>query len=94
MSGTSSRQCSEDEKIPRALKEIKVSYNEIPSLTTFEEALEQDAPLLHENIQRGKIPQYGRGASYIIHDRSNICHHFRYERGDIESGFTVSDRNL
>lgn len=81
-----------DEKTAeRALSEIDVSYNEIPSVTTVEEALEPEAPLLHENIRRGKIPQYGRGASYIVHQASNICHHFRYERGDINAGFMDSD---
>ena len=81
-----------DENIAeKALDAIEVEYEELPTITTVEEALAQDAPLIHESVRRARPPQYGRGASYIVHDKSNICHHFRYQRGDIEEGFKASD---
>jgi CO/xanthine dehydrogenase Mo-binding subunit len=75
----------------KALDVIEVEYEELPTITTVEEALAADAPLIHESVRRARPPQYGRGASYIVHERSNICHHFRYQRGDIEEGLKNSD---
>jgi CO/xanthine dehydrogenase Mo-binding subunit len=75
----------------QALSEIRVCYDEIPAVTSVDEALAIGAPLVHENIHRGRLPEYGRGGSYIVHENSNICHHFRYERGDIEKGFKEAD---
>ena len=75
----------------QALSEIRVCYDEIPAVTSVDEALAIGAPLVHENIRRGRLPEYGRGGSYIVHENSNICHHFRYERGDIEKGFKEAD---
>ena len=75
----------------KALSEIKISYDDIPAVTSVDEALAVGAPLVHESIRRGRLPEYGRGSSYIVHEKSNICHHFRYERGDIEKGFREAD---
>lgn len=75
----------------QALGAIEIEYEELPTITTVEEALAENAPLIHDSVRRARPPQYGRGASYILHDKSNICHHFRYQRGDIEEGFKASD---
>jgi CO/xanthine dehydrogenase Mo-binding subunit len=81
-----------DENIAeKALDAIEVEYEELPTITTVEEALAENAPLIHETVRRARPPQYGRGASYILHDKSNICHHFRYQRGDVEEGFKSAD---
>lgn len=74
-----------------AVKAIAVEYESLPAVTTVEEALKENAPLVHERVRRSRPPEYGRGASYIIHENSNICHHFRYERGNIEAGFAEAD---
>src|ERR1051325_11668851 len=81
-----------DESIAEeALPQIRVDYEELPALTSVEEALSSGAPLIHETLRRARPPQYGRGASYIVHEQTNICHHFRYERGVIEEGLKQSD---
>jgi CO/xanthine dehydrogenase Mo-binding subunit len=81
-----------DESIAeKALAVIEIEYEELPVVTTVEEALAEKAPLIHEPVRRARPPQYGRGASYILHEQSNICHHFRYQRGDIEDGFKAAD---
>jgi CO/xanthine dehydrogenase Mo-binding subunit len=81
-----------DENIAeKALDAIEVEYEELSAVTTVEEALADDAPLIHETVRRARPPQYGRGASYILHEKSNICHHFRYERGDVEAAFRSAD---
>src|ERR1051325_2093821 len=74
-----------------ALGKIRVEYEELPAVTSVEEALSSGAPLIHETLRRARPPQYGRGASYIVHEQTNICHHFRYERGVIEEGLKQSD---
>ncbi|MEK7783185.1 MAG: xanthine dehydrogenase family protein molybdopterin-binding subunit [Candidatus Binatota bacterium] len=81
-----------EEKIAEeALKRIEVDYEELPAVTTIEEALKEGAPLVHEKLQGRKESSYGRGATNFIHENSNICFHFRYERGNIEEGFKAAD---
>ena len=75
-----------------AVKLIEVDYDELPALYTVEDALADDAPLVHEKLENRKDPGYGRGGTHIVHDRSNICFHFRHERGDVESGFRDADQ--
>jgi CO/xanthine dehydrogenase Mo-binding subunit len=75
-----------------AVKLIEVDYDELPALYTVEDALADDAPLVHEKLENRKDPGYGRGGTHIVHDRSNICFHFRHERGDAESGFRDADQ--
>ncbi len=74
-----------------ALRAIEVDYEELPSVITVDDALSPTAPLVHDKIQRSRPPAYGAGASYIVHEQSNICHHFHYERSDINKGFSQSD---
>ncbi|HEX2226158.1 MAG TPA: xanthine dehydrogenase family protein molybdopterin-binding subunit [Candidatus Binatia bacterium] len=74
-----------------AVKLIDVAYEELPAVFTVEEALKKSAPLVHERLEGRKDPGYGRGGAHIVHDKSNICFHFRHHRGDIEEGFRQSD---
>ena len=81
-----------DEAIAQeALHLIEVDYEELPAVVTIEEAIQPEAPLVHEVIRRTRTPEYGRGSTYILHENSNICHHFHFEKGDIERGFQESD---
>jgi CO/xanthine dehydrogenase Mo-binding subunit len=74
-----------------ALQRIDVEYQDLPAVFTIEDALKEDAPLVHEKLEGRKDPGYGRGGAHIIHDHSNICFHFRHHRGDVEAGFQVAD---
>ncbi len=76
----------------QAVKRIEVDYEELAAVMTIEEALKDDAPLIHENLRGFKQPTYGRGANHVVHENSNISFHFRYQRGDVENGFAASDR--
>lgn len=82
---------TEEEIAEEALKRIEVDYDELPTLLTIEEALRDDAPLIHDKLQRVRVPEYGRGATYHLHENSNICHHFRYQRGDGEKALDRAD---
>jgi len=83
---------TEDAAAAEALKLIEVDYDELPAVFTIDEALKTGAPLVHERLDNRKDPGYGRGGSHIIHDHTNICFHFRHDRGNVETGFRQSDR--
>jgi CO/xanthine dehydrogenase Mo-binding subunit len=74
-----------------ALKRIDVEYEELPVVLSLDEALRDNAPLVHEKLFGRKKPQYGRGGTDIRHDGTNICLHFRYQHGDIDKGFASAD---
>ncbi|MCH8055211.1 MAG: molybdopterin-dependent oxidoreductase, partial [Deltaproteobacteria bacterium] len=75
----------------QALAEIDVEYEELPSVTSIEEAIAPGAPLVHETES---VKAELRGSKYGVPARfkgTNICYHFGYGRGDIEEGFKNSD---
>ncbi len=74
-----------------AINLIDVEYEELPAVFTIEDALKDGAPLLHEKLEGRKDPGYGQGGQHIIHDGSNICFHFRHQRGDIEEGMRAAE---
>jgi CO/xanthine dehydrogenase Mo-binding subunit len=74
-----------------ALALIDVEYEELPAVYTIDKALKEGAPLVHEKLEGRKDPDYGRGGAHIVHERSNICFHFRHYRGDVDAGFRASD---
>jgi len=81
-----------DERLAEeAVKLIDVEYEELPAVYTVEEALKDGGPLVHEKLEGRKDPDYGRGGTHIVHEQSNICFHFRHQRGDVEEGFRASD---
>ena len=82
----------DDAVAAEAVKLIEVDYDELPAVYNVEEALADEAPLVHEKLENRKDPGYGRGGTHIVHERSNICFHFRHERGDVESGFREADQ--
>lgn len=70
-----------------ALKQIKVTYEDLPYVLDPIEAAKQDAPLIHE-----KNGEY-RHISYVVHPikGSNIFHHYKLRKGDIKKGFVDVD---
>jgi CO/xanthine dehydrogenase Mo-binding subunit len=70
-----------------ALTLMVAEYEELPAVTTIEEALAPDASLVHE----------GKAASGELHgyhyeppkefQGTNICYHFSYAKGDLAEGF-------
>ena len=74
-----------------ALKQIEVDYEDLPAVFSVEESLKQGAPLIHEGLLGRTAPDCGRGTTQIVHESSNICLHFCYERGNVEKGFGAAD---
>jgi len=74
-----------------ALKLIEVEYEELPAVLTVEDAIKANPTLVHESV---RIPESGFADLTELKpvDGTNICTHFRLNRGDIEKGFAESDR--
>lgn len=58
-----------------ALKSIEVEYEELPGVFTVDEAMAEDAPILHEGMKSNKFEPS----------------HFKIRKGDVQKGFTESD---
>ena len=69
-----------------ALKLIKVDYEELPPVFDPLEAMESDAPLVHEDLGT-----YWHGPAFFPMAGTNICNHFKLRRGDVDEGFQQSD---
>ncbi len=71
-----------------AVSRIAVEYEELPCVTSLDEALGDGAPVLHERVA-------GSGDFHDVNlsdarERPNICHHEHIELGDVERGFAQS----
>ena len=76
-----------NEEIAReAIDLIDVEYDELPAVFNSLQAMEADAPLVHEDIE-----QYQIEGAFTSYPRTNIISHTKIRRGDIERGFDDSD---
>ncbi len=73
-----------------ALRLIEVDYEELPAVLDVHQALKSGAPLVHDSI---KLPSSGFADLAEIKpvEGTNICTHFKLNRGDIEKGFAEAD---
>jgi CO/xanthine dehydrogenase Mo-binding subunit len=72
-----------------ALRSITVEWEELPAVDTLAAALAPDAPLLHEKPRLAT--QFRDLATLAPKPGTNICHHWRYRRGDVARGFAEAD---
>ena len=74
-----------------ALRLIDVEYEELPAVLDVHEALKPGAALVHESV---RIPESGFAdlAELKPVEGTNVCTHFRLNRGDIQKGFAESDQ--
>src|SRR4051794_13581572 len=72
-----------------ALDLIEVDYEELPPVFDAEEALQRDAPVLHEELP----PQRQTFADIIVNREAgtNVCNHFKLRKGDVDEGFRQAD---
>ena len=73
-----------------ALHLIDVEYEELPAILDVQQALKPGGTLVHESV---RIPESGFAdlAELKPIDGTNICTHFKLNRGDIQKGFAESD---
>jgi CO/xanthine dehydrogenase Mo-binding subunit len=72
------------------LRLIDVEYEELPAVLDVHQALKPGATLVHESV---RIPESGFAdlAELKPIEGTNICTHFKLNRGDIQKGFAESD---
>ncbi|HEU4341378.1 MAG TPA: xanthine dehydrogenase subunit D, partial [Candidatus Binatia bacterium] len=73
-----------------ALRLIDIEYEELPAVVDVHKALKPGAPLVHESI---KLPASGFAdlAELKPVEGTNVCTHFKLNRGDVQKGFAESD---
>ena len=73
-----------------ALELIEVDYEALPAVLSVQDALRDDAPLLHEAMTtRIRAERFERGED--SGRRSNVAGHIQHQRGDPERGFRDAD---
>jgi xanthine dehydrogenase molybdenum-binding subunit len=69
-----------------ALQLIQVDYEVLPSVLTLQDAMKEDAPLLHQDMTtRFRVERFGRGDD--TGNKSNIAGHIQHKLGDVVKGF-------
>ena len=63
---------------------IDVKYEVLPPVLEVRQAMEPDAPLLHENLKTSSLGE-------TSDKPSNIASHLQHKKGDIEKGFAEAD---
>jgi CO/xanthine dehydrogenase Mo-binding subunit len=78
------------EAAEEAVKLIEVDYEELPAVLDVDDAIKQNPTLVHDTV---RIPESGFAdlAELKPIDGTNICTHFRLNRGDIDKGFAEAD---
>ncbi|HEX7229826.1 MAG TPA: xanthine dehydrogenase family protein molybdopterin-binding subunit [Candidatus Binatia bacterium] len=74
-----------------ALAAIEVEYEELPAVLDIQQALKPNPTLVHEAV---KLPESGFAdlAELKPIEGTNLCTHFKLNRGNIEKGFAEADR--
>ena len=73
-----------------ALRLIEVDYEELPAVLNVQDAIKPNPTLVHESV---RIPESGFAdlAELKPIEGTNVCTHFRLNRGDIQKGFAEAD---
>jgi CO/xanthine dehydrogenase Mo-binding subunit len=80
---------SSEREAATAVPLLEVDLEELPAVTTLDEALAPDAPLLHAHL---RLAGHFRDLAHLRPvPNSNICHHFHFARGDIAQGFAAAE---
>jgi CO/xanthine dehydrogenase Mo-binding subunit len=67
-----------------ALALIRVEYEVLPPVLDVQKALQDDAPILLENL---RTSEFGKKST----SPTNLASHEQYQRGDLEKGFALAD---
>ena len=74
----------------QALELIEIDYEVLKPVLSLDEAMKDDAPLLHENLTTYfKLDRFSRGDDTGL--KSNIAGHIQHKLGDVEKGFQEAD---
>ena len=68
-----------------AIKLIKVEYEVLSSAMTVQDAMADDAPILHDGLRTTEL------GTKIDDKQTNVADHFQHVKGDIDKGFADAD---
>jgi CO/xanthine dehydrogenase Mo-binding subunit len=74
-----------------ALNRIEVEYEELPAVTSIEEALTPGAPLVHDTSASGGEMMGQHYETPEEFQGSNLCYRFSYAKGNVVQGFKEAD---
>jgi CO/xanthine dehydrogenase Mo-binding subunit len=74
-----------------ALNLIEVEYEELPAVTSIDEALAPGAPLVHDTSSSGGELMGQRYEAPAEFTGSNLCYRFSYANGNVDEGFRRAD---
>ncbi|MDA1001003.1 MAG: xanthine dehydrogenase family protein molybdopterin-binding subunit [bacterium] len=72
-----------------ALNLIDVDYEEEDPILDPVEAMKEDAPIVHETMRPSVL--FSDIHTLRFRPGTNICHHYHYDKGDVEKGFEEAD---
>jgi len=73
-----------------AMNLIQIDYEVLRPILNLQDALKEDAPILHENLTTTfRVERFGKGEDTGV--RSNIAGHIQFKRGDLDQGFKQAD---
>ena len=70
-----------------ALELVRVEYEPLSVVHDYREALSEGSALLHSGLD-----EYERIGGIYPRPHTNICHHFKLRKGDVQEGFARADR--
>jgi CO/xanthine dehydrogenase Mo-binding subunit/aerobic-type carbon monoxide dehydrogenase small subunit (CoxS/CutS family) len=77
------------ETAARALELVEIEWDELPAVTTLEQALAPAAPLVH--TAEPLSGHFADLSSLRPRPGTNVCHQFAYARGDVERALAEAD---
>ena len=76
----------DEDTAEEAIGLIDVEYEPLPFVLTAKEAMQEDAPLIHEDLS-----SYTCLPVINVVENSNICNHVSFVKGDVTKGFDESE---
>lgn len=76
-----------EEIAEEAVELIDVKYEDLEPVFNADEAMEDDAPLVHEDIDN-----YNHAPFIFPKESSNVANHFKLRKGNVEEGFEEADQ--
>ena len=70
---------------------IDVDYEVLTPVITADEAMADDAPILHERLLTMASPAFRSGGYGDGDEQTNVANHFIFDDGDLEQGFAEAD---
>ena len=74
-----------------AINLLEAEYEELPAVTSIEEALKSDVPRVHGDSSTQGVLHGHHYEAPAEFKETNICYHFGYVKGDIAQGFKRSE---